>query len=293
MLIIYCVLNFLLFYFLDLFNGNLLSIAIFSFQIGYIVKEVIETIIASIKNFLDKKKVINEESAFEIEYFRNLIKEHSIGVLGYIYDKSIDSKLLSALTLKSMLCNKKVVIKDKKIISLTEELSDEEKFLVKKYKNIDSDYFRNEFKEILKKIISNEPFKKRIYKKNKNMINASDALIVIIYLLGYGYFLSNEDYVLYAFLSFTLLWVSLAIKAFKEYLYTKKFSVNSKYTNEIISKLNGLKNYINEFGNFDKKKLDEIAFYDEYILFAIMLDTSPKLKQELLEEYDRIFKSFF
>ena len=298
MLILYFVLTFIVFYFLDFFGGNLVSMAIFSFQIGYIVKEAVETIIATIKNKLDKKKAINEETAVELEYFRNLIKEHGFAVLGYCYyenNKTIDVNLLAALTLKSLLINKKVEIKDKKIKSLilTNKLAEEEQLILEKYKHLDSDSFKNDFYWLLYKKVNKEPFKKSFSKKYMNNMKATDVLVIMVYLCGYGYFLADEEQILYGFLSFTLLWLTIAVKAFKEYLFTKKLLINSKYSNEIISKLNGLKNYINEFGNFDKKKLDEIAFYDEYMLFAIMLDTSPKLKQELLEEYDNIFKSFF
>lgn len=295
MLILYFILTFIVFYFLEFFDGNLVSIAIFSFQIGYILKEVIETITASIMNRIEKKKAINEETTIELEYFRNLIKEHSIAVLGYCYDNTIDINFLTALTLKSLLINKKVEIKDKKIKSLilTNKLAEEEQLILENYKHLDSDSFRNKFRWMLHKKVNTEPFKKYVSKKYNNNMKATDVLVIMVYLCGYGYFLADEEYILYGFLSFALLWLTIAIKALKGYLFTKKFQINSKYLNEIVSKLNGLKNYINEFGNFDKKKLDEIAFYDEYMLFAIMLDTSPKLKQELLDEYDNIFKSFF
>lgn len=295
MLILYFILTFIVFYFLEFFDGNLVSIAIFSFQIGYILKEVIETITASIMNIIEKKKAINEETTIELEYFRNLVKEHSIAVLGYCYDNTIDINFLTALTLKSLLINKKVEIKDKKIKSLilTNKLAEEEQLILENYKHLDSDSFRNKFRRMLYKKVNTEPFKKYVSKKYNNDMKATDVLVIMVYLCGYGYFLADEEYILYGFLSFALLWLTIAVKAFKEYLFTKKLLINSKYSNEIISKLNGLKNYINEFGNFDKKKLDEIAFYDEYMLFAIMLDTSPKLKQELLDEYDNIVKSFF
>lgn len=295
MLILYFILTFIVFYFLEFFDGNLVSIAIFSFQIGYILKEVIETITASIMNRIEKKKAINEETTIELEYFRNLVKEHSIAVLGYCYDNTIDINFLTALTLKSLLINKKVEIKDKKIKSLilTNKLAEEEQLILENYKHLDSDSFRNKFRWMLYKKVNTEPFKKYVSKKYNNNMKATDVLVIMVYLCGYGYFLADEEYILYGFLSFALLWLTIAIKALKGYLFTKKFQINSKYLNEIVSKLNGLKNYINEFGNFDKKKLDEIAFYDEYMLFAIMLDTSPKLKQELLDECDNIVKSFF
>lgn len=293
MLILYFVLTFIVFYIFNLFDRNLLLISIYSFQMGYVLKELVESVVTSVKNELIRRKSTIAETVIELEYFRNLIKEHSIAVLGYCYDKQIDSKLLSALTLKSLLINKKVEINDKKIIPLTDKLKEEERFIIEKYKNIDSDYYANEFTNILDKITCEEPFKKRISKKHKNNMSAYDVIILMLYIIGLPFIFYYENNILYGIVSFGLLFITYVIQTYKEILFSKKYRINTKYSNEIISKLNGLKNYINEFGNFDKKKLDEIAFYDEYMLFAIMLDTSPKLKQELLEEYDNIFKSFF
>ena len=293
MLILYFILTFIVFYIFNLFDRNLLLISIYSFQIGYVLKELVESVVTSVKNELIRRKSTIAETVIELEYFRNLIKEHSIAVLGYCYDKQIDSKLLSALTLKSLLINKKVEINDKKIIPLTDKLKEEERFIIEKYKNIDSDYYANEFTNILDKITCEEPFKKRISKKHKNNMSAYDVIILMLYIIGLPFIFYYENNILYGIVSFGLLFITYVIQTYKEILFSKKYRINTKYSNEIISKLNGLKNYINEFGNFDKKKLDEIAFYDEYMLFAIMLDTSPKLKQELLEEYDNIFKSFF
>ena len=293
MLILYFVLTFIVFYIFNLFDRNLLLISIYSFQMGYVLKELVESVVTSVKNELIRRKSTIAETTIELEYFRNLNKEHSIAVLGYCYDKQIDSKLLSALTLKSLLINKKVEINDKKIIPLTDKLKEEERFIIEKYKNIDSDYYANEFTNILDKITCEEPFKKSVSKKHKNNMSAYDVIILMLYIIGLPFIFYYENNILYGIVSFGLLFITYVIQTYKEILFSKKYRINTKYSNEIISKLNGLKNYINEFGNFDKKKLDEIAFYDEYMLFAIMLDTSPKLKQELLEEYDNIFKSFF
>lgn len=293
MLILYFILTFIVFYIFNLFDRNLLLISIYSFQIGYVLKELVESVVTSVKNELIRRKSTIAETTIELEYFRNLIKEHSIAVLGYCYDKEMDSKLLSALTLKSLLINKKVEINDKKIIPLTDKLKEEERFIIEKYKNIDSDYYANEFTNILDKITCEEPFKKSVSKKHKNNMSAYDVIILMLYIIGLPFIFYYENNILYGIVSFGLLFITYVIQTYKEILFSKKYRINTKYSNEIISKLNGLKNYINEFGNFDKKKLDEIAFYDEYMLFAIMLDTSPKLKQELLDEYDNIVKSFF
>ncbi len=52
---------------------------------------------------------------------------------------------------------------------------------------------------------------------------------------------------------------------------------------DIYLKLNGLKNYIKDFGNFDDKTLNELVLWEEYILYAIILDESEILSKQARE----------
>ena len=73
--------------------------------------------------------------------------------------------------------------------------------------------------------------------------------------------------------------------------FSKEFTrIKTDKGKEIYLKLNGLKNYINNFGNFDDKELKEIALWDEYILYAMILDESKNLSKQALEELKKLIK---
>ena len=55
----------------------------------------------------------------------------------------------------------------------------------------------------------------------------------------------------------------------------------TKEGKEIYLRLNGLKHYLKDFGRLDEKELKEIILWKDYILYAIILDESNKLKKEL------------
>lgn len=57
---------------------------------------------------------------------------------------------------------------------------------------------------------------------------------------------------------------------------------------DIYLKLNGLKNYIKDFGNFDDRCLKEIVLWEDYILYAITLNESKTLSKQVKEELNKL-----
>ena len=54
-------------------------------------------------------------------------------------------------------------------------------------------------------------------------------------------------------------------------------------------KLNGLKRFIRDFGNFNDKSLREIIIWEDYLLYAIILNESKSLKEEIVNDFGEDF----
>ena len=71
------------------------------------------------------------------------------------------------------------------------------------------------------------------------------------------------------------------------FLTIDKYSirVRTRKGQDIYLKLVGLRNYLNDFANFDEKQLQDIYFWDEYILYAAMLGEGKEAKNEIMNVY--------
>ena len=69
--------------------------------------------------------------------------------------------------------------------------------------------------------------------------------------------------------------------------------VKTEKGKEIYLKLKGLKNYLKDFGNFNDKSLKEISLWNEYILYAIILNESSSLSVEAKEELNKLISIIY
>jgi uncharacterized membrane protein len=70
--------------------------------------------------------------------------------------------------------------------------------------------------------------------------------------------------------------------------YDKNKWVKTQKGYEIYTKIVGLKNYIKDFSILSKRELQEIAVWDDYIIYAIILNNTSKLNKEAMEFYKKI-----
>lgn len=76
-------------------------------------------------------------------------------------------------------------------------------------------------------------------------------------------------------------------------LFRNDYLTKTEKGREIYFKLRALKRYIHDFGNFNDKELEEIKLWDEWILYAIILEESNNLTDDLKKEYKSIENNFF
>ena len=211
---------------------------------------------------------------------RQIIKNYSIGELGYIYNGRRKTKLLILAELEYLKLKNNIYIDNEKIniINNNDNLRKSEKYVLDNYKFIND----KEFKKRYILCIENSLKEKGDivpYKIGADKIVFSLFIMVISFFVSFYLILSNFDtinisYIIIEFSLFLLTWLIIGSSMFvfnKEYILVK-----THHGKELYMKLNGLKNYIKHFGNFEEKSLKEIALWEEYILYAIILNESNK-----------------
>lgn len=225
---------------------------------------------------------VNYENLDNFKYYRELLREYSISELAYIYDKKTSCNNLVALELNYLIKENSLKIEDNKLIIMDREnLNYIQNYLLDSINFIDSSEFKLGFiKELEKKLIDKGIF----VSLNNSRGYAEAAPWVIIF----GLFLMcclifiNQKLLPYAFLFWFLLIMFLS--AADDY----KIKLRSRKGEEIYLKLRGLKKYLNDFNNFDEKQLEEIHLWDEYMLYAIILEEGKEAKEEMISTYNDI-----
>ena len=57
---------------------------------------------------------------------------------------------------------------------------------------------------------------------------------------------------------------------------------------ELYTKIVGLKNYIKDYSNLSESKLKEITIWEEYLIYAIILNDTSKLNKEAKDFYKKV-----
>lgn len=120
----------------------------------------------------------------------------------------------------------------------------------------------------------------------------------MFFLLFLGiFFVGAYDNVIFSLLGMTLSTLLALACFFGAEVFRKRTIIKKTALGEsVYIKLSGLKNYLKHIGNFKDKNLDEITLWDEYILYAIILDESKEIikdaKKELKELKDIVRKLY-
>ena len=244
-----------------------------------IFKEII-----SIYLFKRKYQKINYDDENKFIYFRELLTEYSISELGIIYNNLISSKVLIALELINLIKLNKIKIDNNNLIIFNKEnLNYNQNYLLETIKFIDT----TEFQKTYKRKVKNHLIKKSLFNKYSRELDFKTIFIFVIsFIFTYTFSLGVENILPIILISFLLLWFELGITMIFLSIYS--ISIRTKKGQEIYLKLIGLKRYLNDFNKFDEKHLKEIELWGDYILYAVILNESSKIKKETLEQFERI-----
>lgn len=239
---------------------------------------------------LSKLEKIDKDDKEKFIYYREILKNYSIGELGYLFNGKRKTDLLIIAELEFLKLKNYISIdKDKIDIIGSDNLYKSEKYILEHYKFINDKQFKINY---LKSIESSLKDKGCITKyKFKLDLKIITSFIILIFSFFIGWFLAlNNDTNTFFFTTEMIIFFMIWIVCLVSILTFNKETAIIKTTigKDIFLKLNGLKKYINDFGNFDGKTLKEIVLWEDYILYAIILDESRILSKQANEELNNL-----
>ena len=217
---------------------------------------------------------IDKNSQDKYLYYHNLLNDLSIAEVGYLYNNGRNINTLVRATLEN--------IKLKKYINLTNT----EKYVLDCYKFIGTKEFNQRFLTHVKDDLKNKGYIKKAKFKD-SILSFSFWIVFLIGMLNIINF-TRDDLQLIDGLLFLIDWVILCFSFLV--LFKDEYLSKTEKGKETYLKIQALKRYIHDFGNFDDRELEEIKLWDEWILYAIILDESDNLTKDLKEEYENIME---
>lgn len=244
------------------------------------------------------------------EYYRDILKKYSVDLLGFIdhvqfnYPDVIIAMLLQ-LQMRGILKLDNNGIYLNNNIDLS-SLSNNEKYLISKINN--NKLFFNNVNEY-ELLVVNEGINKGLLEKkeiNKEYLVKEFSVSILIYLIiliiyiyrfNSGIFEINlgiNNVIVDMILSFGLgliflltpiyLFVYPMYLGIKYKLFSHKIKENpyfrTKDSEEINSKLEGLKNYLKDFSKLDERETKEIILWDEYLIYSVLFGHNKKIIDE-------------
>ncbi len=207
---------------------------------------VIYDIYLLLLKFLIKNNDIDKNDKDKYLYYHNLLNDLSIAEIGYLYNNGRNINTLVKATLEN--------IKLKKYTNLTYP----EKYVLDCYKFMNTTEFKQRFLSYIK-----DDLKKKGYIKNAkikdNILSFPFWIIFLIVILNIMNF-TRDDLQLIDALIFVVDWFVLL---FSFQIFSKnEYLAKTEKGKETYLKIRALKRYINDFGNFDDRELEEITLWD-------------------------------
>ena len=256
--------------------------------------------IVAIKQLYKEKTDITDKK--HDTYYRNLLKEYSVAVLGYIKDFSTDTNELTATILSLQLKNK-LELKDNKIKVLDnniEGLDNNEIYILESLDKkipIDLITFSNKVLEDCHKnnlLEDKGDSKKKLIKK----IILAILFLLIINIISIGApflmtLVSNDPssiltmlFLIIIFGCFMLDFISpfIVIPRIIVYHMANKANpyIRSKKAQEVNDKLNGLENFLKDFSNIKERSKDEINLWQDYLIYSILFNQNDDVSKDIM-----------
>lgn len=253
-------------------------------------------VIKVIKYFSKKKvqiKKIELDDTRKFDYYRTILREYSIGELGYLIHKKNNVDQLLAAELKHLKMKKCFVLKKNDIEFISDNhCNSVEKYIIENYQFINDKRFKKNYLETIELSLKEKScLESYDFKMSFKMI-VLFIFVLISFLIGWiiaGGQVEDatQNSLLFMFLEFIYFFIFYIVFSVMMYLvYWKKTIIRKTDTGkEIYWKLYNLKVFMKEFPHFSNEILNEISLFQEYVLYAMILDESKSLTHETREEF--------
>lgn len=239
------------------------------------------------------------------DYYREILKGYSPSELSYIDDFEINYPKDIVATLLSLKLKKRIELTEniEKTNTIENELSSNENYILEhiydgKLKEVDQLVYKIKIEEDAIKSDLIKPSKiewKKIAKSLIGFILIMTILIMTISFLFQNTFFGpnpeNIEIFKVLILMFLMFFTFLFPLFTSIYLiaYLIKIGVNSfirtKKGKEINEKLEGLKNYIQEYSMIKDKNSENIEIWEDYLIYSIIFNQNSKVIQEISDKY--------
>lgn len=256
-------------------------------------------IIIALKKFYKEKIKFDQDK--NIKYYRNLIKNHSIGVLKYVKDFSVDNNTIVG-TILSLQLKQKIKINNDIIVDnniIIDDLDLNESYVLEcllKKEKIDLNLYTNYIIEDCKKqklLTTKNNYRIKIKKRIKLFIDfIIFNFILLIPLLIYLNKNINTSPFMFELLSMIIticcfiIFLLVPIIFYVRTLIYKTMSaldpfIRNNAGNQLTQNLIGLENFLKDFSKMDEKVKNDLIIWKEYLIYAVIFKQNNKIKSEI------------
>lgn len=272
-------------------------------EIGYLSKIMTELVVIYsvpfliylVGKILANKKYKNEVfSSIDIKkyegYFRDILKNHSIGQLSYIDDFKLDDKDIVSTLLQMEMNGIIRLDQDIEIINKDGMLYHSEICILKNIKNGKLDINIYEFEECIKKeALAEKLIKKKSFGGWLPFFTLCGSILCFI--------MSNfiVPILLIFGLEFMVNWIIIGnVLGIILFIFTISYLITiglkpsyerTKIGESMNEKLEGLKNYLNDYSMLEDRNKEEIAIWEEYLIYSVMFGQNKKIEEEIKRKY--------
>ena len=285
------------------------------FLIALIIIPVYIYINQSIKNIMEIKKIEdNYKDVDKYEYYREIINEYSPAVLSLIYNRKIKYSDTLVATILDLKLKNYISIEDNGIKILNDgskDLSQNEKLIyeelakkknaknITKFKDIANIFSNNNFKKEWKVKIKTEAEEKKLCFSRIIAFNILEkismisffAMIIIplfLFLIKIEFSIPTDVvvYLILVTIHSTLIFSTGFLREFNQ----RNFFVRTEEGVSLQCKMSGLKNYIKDYSKLEKRALNELVLWEDYLIYAIIFDLKGNLDKEVERLYEKLIK---
>lgn len=147
---------------------------------------------------------------------------------------------------------------------------------------------------IIDEVLKNDLLEQDDNHKTKKLLISFGIFCIILFLVFFISTLFSETFlgqILTVILGFLFIALPiLMIFIFSYFISYSQYKTENKYKRstkgeEINKKLEGLKNYLNDFSLMRKKELDEIVFWEDYLIYSVLFNQNKNIINEIYNNY--------
>lgn len=242
------------------------------------------------------------DSTFDHKYYREFTGDYNVEVVDYLMTKNISTNAFSA-SLMNLIYKKNIAIeeiptdkKNKKDIVLTrkstEGINEAEKILlellfdtigkddkvtlkeVEKFssKASTAEKFMKKYDE-WKIEVQNDAINEGFFEEHIHILGISGLYLALgMVLIGFGIAMGIQTILCY---------IAVFVGSVAFLIYTLSFKKWTKKGREHYLKWNAFKNFLNDFGSFKDKNVQEIALWDKYLVYATVFGIAKKVQDAM------------